>query len=124
MGALRPAGSTGTAVRLAQLFVPKMFVNDLWAAARPAARRRRGNPLLTVWWLTVLAAGHWATLDHSALKRAATAGRARQALRQVMLGGGLHIGAAALTIAVVRRLSVMLHRAVIEGPARPGGITP
>ncbi|MFD5797109.1 DUF4328 domain-containing protein [Streptomyces diastatochromogenes] len=97
----------GWLVPLAQLFIPKVFVNDLWAAAQPATERRRGNPLLTAWWLTVLAAGHWATLDYSPLKRAGTAGEARQALRQVTLSGGLHIGAAALTIAVVWRLDGM-----------------
>jgi hypothetical protein len=105
----------GWLVPLAQLFIPKMFVNDLWAAAQPAAQRRRGNALLAVWWLTVLAAGRWATLDYSPLKGAATAEKARQALRQVTLSGGLHIGAAALTIAVVWWLSGMLRSAVAEG---------
>ncbi|MFJ3302324.1 DUF4328 domain-containing protein [Streptomyces sp. NPDC086549] len=111
----------GWPIPLVQLFIPKMFINDLWAAAQPAPWRRRGNPLLTVWWLTVLAAGHWATLDHSALKQAATAGKARQALRHVMLSDGLHIGAAALTIAVVWRLSGLLHHAVVEGQRGSGG---
>ncbi|MGI5139142.1 MULTISPECIES: DUF4328 domain-containing protein [unclassified Streptomyces] len=111
----------GWLIPLAQLFVPKMFVNDLWAAAQPEARRRRGNPLLTVWWLTVLAAGYWATLDYSPLKHAVTADKARQALRHVMLSDALHIGAAALTIAVVWRLSGILHRAVIEGQQRSTG---
>ncbi|MFJ6565735.1 DUF4328 domain-containing protein [Streptomyces sp. NPDC091412] len=109
----------GWLVPLAQLFIPKMFINDLWAAAQPAMRRRRGNPLLTVWWLTVLAADNWAT--YSALKQAATAGDARRALRQVMLSDGLLIAAAALTIAVVWRLSGMLHCAVIERQRGPGG---
>ncbi|TPQ22657.1 DUF4328 domain-containing protein [Streptomyces sporangiiformans] len=101
----------GWLVPLGQLFIPKMFINDLWAAAQPAMRRRRGNPLLTIWWLTVLAAGAWATDGYSALKQAATAGEARQALRHVMLSDGLRIGAAALTIAVVWRLSGLLHHA-------------
>lgn len=105
----------GWLVPLAQLFVPKMFVNDLWAAAQPATGRRRGNPLLTGWWLTVLAAGHWATFGHSALKRADTAGEAGQALRQLTLSAGLHIGAAAMTIAVVWRLGGMLRRVTVEG---------
>ncbi|MGV9457212.1 DUF4328 domain-containing protein [Streptomyces sp. NPDC003635] len=95
----------------AQLFVPKMFINDLWAAAQPAMRRRRGNPLLTGWWLTVLAAGVWATGGYSALKQAGTADEARQALRHVMLGDALRAGAVALTIAVVWRLSGMLREA-------------
>ncbi|MFI6493796.1 DUF4328 domain-containing protein [Streptomyces sp. NPDC050564] len=111
----------GWLVPLAQLFIPKMFINDLWAAAEPTMRRRRGNPLLTVWWLTVLAAGHWATLDYSALKQAATAGEARQALRHVMLSDSLHIGAAALTVAVVWQLSGMLQHAVLQGQRGPGG---
>ncbi|MGW7197666.1 DUF4328 domain-containing protein [Streptomyces chryseus] len=101
----------GWLVPLGQLFIPKMFINDLWAAARPAMRRRRGNPLLTIWWLTVLAAGAWATDGYSALKQAATAGEARQALRHVMLSDGLRIGAAALTIVVVWRLNGLLHHA-------------
>ncbi|WP_369254190.1 hypothetical protein [Streptomyces sp. R35] len=43
---------------------------------------------------------------------------------QGMLSDGLHIGAAALTIAVVWRLSGMLHRAVVEGQQGPGGFDP
>ncbi|MGW1064385.1 DUF4328 domain-containing protein [Streptomyces aureus] len=105
----------GWLIPLGQLFIPKMFINDLWAAAQPETRRRRGSPLLTVWWLVVLAAGCWATLDYSVPKQAATAGEARQALRKVMLSDGLHIAAAALTIAVVWRLSSVLHRAVAGG---------
>ncbi|MFE0510777.1 DUF4328 domain-containing protein [Streptomyces sp. NPDC058964] len=109
----------GWLIPLAQLFIPKMFINDLWAAAEPATRRRRGTPLLTAWWLAVLAAGHWATLSPSPLKQAVTAGTARQALRQVMLSSGLHIGAAGLTVAVVWRLSGLLHGAVTAGSEAP-----
>ncbi|MGW1030085.1 DUF4328 domain-containing protein [Streptomyces sp. NPDC002577] len=112
----------GWLVPLAQLFIPKMIVNDLWAAAQPAMRRRRGNALLTVWWLTVLAAGSRARLGYSALKQAGTADKARQALWQVTLSGGLYIGAAALTIAVVWRLSGMLRRAVAEEQRGPAAV--
>jgi hypothetical protein len=94
---------------VAQLFVPKMFINDLWAAAQPAQRRRRGHPLLTMWWLTVLAAGQWA--DGFSLLKRATASTARDALHHLVLSEILYIGMAALTLAVVRRLDHMLQAA-------------
>jgi hypothetical protein len=99
----------GWLVPLAQLFVPKMFMNDLWTAAQVAQRRRRGHPLLTAWWLSVLAAGIWAG-DFSPLKNATTSS-AHSALRQLLLSEVLYLGAAGLTIVVVRRLIGMLHRA-------------
>lgn len=101
----------GWIVPLANLFVIKMFVNDLWAAAQPAARRVRGHLLLTFWWLFILGAGAAGVGGISALKHAYRAGDASQALQQVILSEVLHICAAALSIAVVWRLSGMLKRA-------------
>jgi hypothetical protein len=103
----------GWLLPVVQLFMPKMFINDLWAAAQPASRRRRGNALLTVWWLSVLAVGHWVKGDVSSpLENAGNAGEASQALRHLMLSDALCVAVAVLTIAVVRRLSGMLTRAV------------
>lgn len=48
----------GWVIPLGQLFIPKMFINDLWAASRPEPQRRRGHPLLTAWWLSVLVAAN------------------------------------------------------------------
>jgi hypothetical protein len=99
----------GWVVPLAQLFVPKMFMNDLWAAAQPVQERRRGHPLLTAWWFAALAAGVWAD-DFSPLKNA-TALTARDALHHLMLSEVLYIGTAVLTVVVVRRLNGTLQRA-------------
>ncbi|MEU6273993.1 DUF4328 domain-containing protein [Streptomyces populi] len=115
----------GWVVPVAQLFVPKMFVNDLWAAGGPEPRRRRGHPLLTAWWLSVLFAanGYGHAVDDP--KEAATASQARHALRQIMVGEGLHVCAAALSIVVVLRLVRRLERATATASAevRPTGGT-
>ncbi|MCF3133678.1 DUF4328 domain-containing protein [Streptomyces olivochromogenes] len=107
----------GWVVPIADLFVLKMFVNDLWAASRPALRRKRGHPLLTFWWLSVLAAGVTGADALSALKHAHTAGQTSQALQQVMESNLLYVCAAALSAAVVWQLSGMLKQAVRVAPA-------
>ena len=111
----------GWLVPVAQLFVPKMFMNDLWAAAetadpdRPARRRRRGHPLLTLWWLSLLATGQWA--DGFAALKNATTSTAPAALRHLLLSEALYLAAAGLTAAVVLRLSGRLRRAWGADPA-------
>jgi hypothetical protein len=106
----------GWLVPVADVFVLKMFVNDLWAAARPASRRERGHPLLTFWWLSVLAAGAAGADALSALQHAHTAGQTSQALQQVMASDLLYVGAAALSAIVVRRLSALLKQAAQVAP--------
>lgn len=101
----------GWVIPVAQLFIPKMFVNDLWAAGRPEARRRRGHPLLTAWWLSVLVAANAYSDALDDLKKAVSASQARDALRQLMVSDGLHICAAALSIAVVWQLDRALEHA-------------
>ncbi|MEU1194724.1 DUF4328 domain-containing protein [Streptomyces sp. NPDC005813] len=109
----------GWVIPVAQLFVPKMFVNDLWAASRPESQRRRGHPLLTVWWLSVLAAANAYTFGDASkdLKRAVTTTQARDALRQIMFSDGLCICAAVLSIVVVRELLQRLEHAAATAPA-------
>ncbi|WP_328430302.1 DUF4328 domain-containing protein [Streptomyces sp. NBC_00443] len=94
------------------LFIPKMFVNDLWAAGQPAQRRKRGHPLLTVWWLAVIVAFGWSGAALGRVRETAYAGPGAAAMRQVMQSSGLFIVAAVLTIAVVWKLSGMLERTV------------
>uniref|UniRef100_A0AAU3HS53 DUF4328 domain-containing protein n=1 Tax=Streptomyces sp. NBC_01393 TaxID=2903851 RepID=A0AAU3HS53_9ACTN len=101
----------GWVIPVAQLFIPKMFVNDLWAAGRPEPQRRRGHPLLTAWWLSVLVAANAYNDASDDLKKAVSASQARHALRQIMLSDGLHICAAALSIIVVWQLIRRLERA-------------
>lgn len=101
----------GWLVPVANLFVLKMFVNDLWAASRPATRRERGHPLLTFWWLSVLAAGVAGADALAALKSADTADQTSQALRQVMAADLLYVCAAVLSAVVVRQLSGRLKEA-------------
>ncbi|MFI5628866.1 DUF4328 domain-containing protein [Streptomyces sp. NPDC051664] len=101
----------GWVIPLGQLFIPKMFINDLWAASRPEPQRRRGHPLLTAWWLSVLVAANAYSDGPDDLKKAVTASQARHALRQLMVSDGLDICAAALSIIVVRQLIRRLGRA-------------
>lgn len=108
----------GWVVPVADVFVLKMFVNDLWAAARPTARGERGHPLLTFWWLSVLAAGATGAGALSALEHAHTADQTSQALLQVVESDLLYICAASLSAVVVRRLSGQLKQAVQVTPAR------
>ncbi|MEU9135130.1 DUF4328 domain-containing protein [Streptomyces sp. NPDC048404] len=103
----------GWVIPVAQLFIPKMFVNDLWAAGRPEAGRRRGHPLLTAWWLSVLVAAHAYSDAYGHLKKAVSVSQARHALRQLMLGDGLYLCAAALSIIVVGQLVRRLERAAL-----------
>ncbi|MFF8535059.1 DUF4328 domain-containing protein [Streptomyces sp. SAS_267] len=101
----------GWVIPVAQLFVPKMFVNDLWAAGRPEPGRRRGHPLLTAWWLSVLVAAHAYSDAYDHLRKAASVSQARLALRQLMIGDGLYLCAAALSVVVVGQLVRRLERA-------------
>lgn len=114
----------GWVIPLGQLFIPKMFINDLWAASRPEPDRRRGHPLLTAWWLSVLVAANAYSDAPEELKKAATTSQARQALRQIMFSDGLDICAAALSITVVWQLIRRLERAALTATApavRPAG---
>ncbi|MER5599398.1 DUF4328 domain-containing protein [Streptomyces sp. NPDC002265] len=101
----------GWVIPIAQLIVPKMFVNDLWAASQPEMQRRRGHPLLTAWWLSVLVAGTAFTDAPKDLKKAVTADQARDALQQIMFSDGLDVCAAALSIVVLWQLMRRLERA-------------
>ncbi|NUP65625.1 MAG: DUF4328 domain-containing protein [Nonomuraea sp.] len=101
----------GWVVPIADVFVLKMFVNDLWAATRPASRRERGHPLLTFWWLSVLAAGAAGANALSELQHAHSADATAQALRQVMESDGFYVCAAVLSAVVVRELGGKLGRA-------------
>ncbi|WP_326607328.1 DUF4328 domain-containing protein [Streptomyces sp. NBC_01799] len=103
----------GWVIPVGQLFIPKMFINDLWAASRPKSQRRRGHPLLTAWWLSVLVAANAYNDAPKALKKAVTASQARHALRQIMFSDGLDICAAALSIAVVWQLIRRLESATL-----------
>ncbi|MCX4993770.1 DUF4328 domain-containing protein [Streptomyces sp. NBC_00568] len=107
----------GWVIPVAQLFVPKMFVNDLWAASRPEPQRRRGHPLLTAWWLSVLIAANAYGGASADLKKAVSAAQARHALRQIMFSDGLDICAAGLSIVVMWQLMRRLERASAIAPA-------
>ncbi|GAA5010767.1 DUF4328 domain-containing protein [Streptomyces siamensis] len=108
----------GWVIPVAQLFVPKMFVNDLWAAGQPESRRGRGHPLLTAWWLSVLVAANSSAFDDASkdLKKAVTTDQARHALRQIIIGDGLYICAAVLSIVVLWQLVRRLERAASIAP--------
>ncbi|MFJ4362949.1 DUF4328 domain-containing protein [Streptomyces chartreusis] len=109
----------GWVIPVAQLFVPKMFVNDLWAASRPETQRRRGHPLLTAWWLSVLVAANAYSFSDASkdLKKAVTETQARDALRELMFSYGLEMCAAALSIVVIWQLIGRLERAAAVAPA-------
>ncbi len=96
---------------MANLFVPKMFVNDLWAAGQQVQHRKRGHPLLTAWWLAVLVAFGSSGAVLGRVHQTAHADQAQE-MWQVMQGNGLFIVVAGGTITVVWRLNGMLERAV------------
>lgn len=102
----------GWVLPVADLFVPKMIVNDLWAAAEPGPLRRRGHPLLAVWWLSFLAAGAAGDRALSTMKKADTAAQSGRVVERVMVSDGLYLCAAALSICVVWQLSGRLRNAV------------
>lgn len=112
----------GWGLPVANLFVPKMFVNDLWAAGRPG--HRRGHPLLMLWWVSILVAfGSSGTMLR--VHNGAHAAQAVDQMHQVMVCDALFAIAACLTLAVIRRLSSMLEHAARSAPlpsARPQGV--
>jgi hypothetical protein len=112
----------GWAVPVGNLFIPKMFVNDLWAAGQPWHQRERGHWLLTLWWfLIILAFGSSGGMLRG-VQQSAHAEQAAAAMQQFMFIDGLLIAIALLTIAVVWRLSGMLERAVLHvQPVLPVG---
>ncbi|MFF2365284.1 DUF4328 domain-containing protein [Streptomyces sp. NPDC058122] len=109
----------GWVLPVADLFVPKMIVNDLWAAADSGPRRRRGHPLLAVWWLFVLAAGAAGDKALSAMKKADTAARSGGVLEHVLVSDGLYVCASVMSICVVWQLSGRLRAAASDPLALP-----
>lgn len=97
-------------IPIGDLFVPKMILNDLWAATDP--RRRRGPVLLRVWWLISLAAfggtgrAVWRTPHATRVSQAA--GQAHT----IVNADELVVLSTLLSLAVVWRLSGRLGRAV------------
>ncbi|NBE56693.1 DUF4328 domain-containing protein, partial [Streptomyces boluensis] len=92
-------------------FVPKMIVNDVWAASTPPPGQRRGNALLTVWWLAVLGTsfqlwnGFAVLADGDDAVWAVTDG-----VTDLLIGDAFAVAACALTFVVVRRLGALQDR--------------
>jgi hypothetical protein len=93
---------------IGNLFIPKMFVNDLWAAGDPA--HRRGHALLSAWWLSALLAFGSSGTMLGDVSPVAHAAQAREQMQQVILSDACFVVLASLTIAVVSQLSRRLGR--------------
>ncbi|MFC7302777.1 DUF4328 domain-containing protein [Streptomyces monticola] len=89
------------------LFVPKMIVNDIWAASTPRPDQRRGNGLLTVWWLAVVAAVLQLSQGLKELGGTDATWEVRQGLDTLLLADVPLVVACALTFLVVRRLGAL-----------------
>ncbi|MDQ8703598.1 DUF4328 domain-containing protein [Streptomyces sp. LHD-70] len=90
------------------LFVPKMIVNDVWAASTPPPNQRRGNALLTVWWLAVVVTAAELSRGLSLVQDAGddvlTIG---EGLFDLLIGDTFAVAACVLTVVVVRRLGAL-----------------
>jgi hypothetical protein len=99
----------GWGLPIGNLFIPKMFVNDLWAAGDEA--HRRGHPLLSVWWLSGLMAFGSSGNMLREVHPVAHAAQACDQMQQVILSDAFFVALTSLTIAVVAQLSRRLERA-------------
>jgi hypothetical protein len=101
-------------VPIGNFFVPKMIVNDLWAATEPG--HRRGNALLGFWWLACLMA---LTNAGTMLRSPPHATHVSQAMDQMTSaeqGDAFFLAAALLSLVVVRKLSSRLAQAIGQVP--------
>jgi uncharacterized protein DUF4328 len=90
------------------LFAPKMIVNDVWAASSTPPNQRRGNALLTVWWLAVLATAAQLSRGFALLEDGDGAvWSVTDGLNDLLIGDLLAVAACALTFFVVRRLGAL-----------------
>ncbi len=97
-------------VPLANIFVPKMIVNDLWAATEPG--HRRGNLLLRCWWLAcVMTFGNAGTMFRH-LPHSPYVFQAMDQMTSAEQGDACFLAAALLSLAVVWKLSGRLERAI------------
>lgn len=99
---------------IGNFFIPKMIVNDLWAATEPG--HRRGNLLLGFWWLACLMpfANSGTMFRHQP-----HATHVMQAIDQMFdaeQGDAFFLAATLLSLAVVWKLSGRLERAVAHLP--------
>ena len=103
-------------VPIGNIFIPKMIVNDLWAATEPG--HRRGNLLLRFWWLAcVMTFANPGTMFRH-LPHATYVWQAMDQMSNAEQGDGAFLAAALLSLAVVWKLSGRLERAVGYGPYR------
>jgi hypothetical protein len=99
------------------VFIPKMIVNDLWAATEPG--HRRGTPLLGFWWLACLMTFANSGTMFRHLPHATHVSQAMDQMNDAEQGDAYFLAAALLSFAVVWKLSDRLARAVQHGPPSP-----
>ena len=103
---------------IGNLFIPKMIVNDLWAATEPG--HQRGNLLLRFWWLACVMtfAGPGTMFRH--LPQATHVSQAMDQMSSAEQGDAFFLAAALLSVAVVWKLSGRLaHAAYLRPTAWP-----
>ena len=89
------------------LFIPKMIVNDLWAATEPG--HRRGNLLLRLWWVACVMTFANPGTGFRHLPHATHVPQAMDQMYNAEQGDGFFLAAALLSLAVVRKLSGRLE---------------
>ena len=95
---------------IGNLFIPKMIVNDLWAATEPT--HQRGNVLLRFWWLAcVLTFANSGTM-FGHLPHATHVSQAMDQMSSAENGDVSFLAAALLSVIVVWRLGGRLDRAL------------
>ena len=101
---------------IGNVFIPKMIVNDLWAATEPG--HQRGNLLLRFWWLACLLTFTNSGTMFRRLPHATHVFQAMDQMTSAEKGDAIFLAAALLSLAVVWKLSGRLGRAIAHAPHR------
>ena len=103
-------------VPVANFFIPKMIVNDLWAATDP--RHQRGTVLLRAWWLSCIVAFPGSGTMFRHLPHATYVSQAMDQMTSAEQGDAAFLVAAVLSLAVVWKLSGRLEPVAGHAPHR------
>ena len=105
----------GWLVPIGNFFVPKMIVNDLWAATEP--NHRRGNVLLWFWWISCLMGPAGSGMMFRSLPHATHVSQAMDQMSKAQQGDTFLLASALLSLAVVWKLGGRLEQAARAVPS-------